>query len=80
MPTSNGEELRLFLKCTVIGHGVFGRCACCACGKGRSKSVPSVNCRNNSNTNPHLPVEGRYCSRTEFRDLEWNRVSRTTDQ
>ena len=29
MPTSNGEELRLFLKCTVIGRGVFGRCACC---------------------------------------------------
>ena len=24
MPTSTGEELRLFLKCTVIGRGVFG--------------------------------------------------------
>ena len=23
MPTSNAEELRLFLKCTVIGRGVF---------------------------------------------------------
>ena len=29
MPTSNAEELRLFLKCTVIGRGVFGPCACC---------------------------------------------------
>ena len=28
MPTSNAEELRLFLKCTVIGRGVFGPCAC----------------------------------------------------
>ena len=24
MPTSNAEELGLFLKCTVIGRGVFG--------------------------------------------------------
>ena len=32
MPTSTGEELRLFLKCTVIGRGVFGRCACCGTG------------------------------------------------
>ena len=23
MPTSTGEELRLFFKCTVIGRGVF---------------------------------------------------------
>ena len=29
MPTSNAEELGLFLKCTVIGRGVFGPCACC---------------------------------------------------
>ena len=29
MPTSNAEELGLFLKCTVIGHGVFGPCTCC---------------------------------------------------
>ena len=29
MPTSNTEELGLFLKCTVIGRGVFGPCACC---------------------------------------------------
>ena len=29
MPTSNVEELGLFLKCTVIGRGVFGPCACC---------------------------------------------------
>ena len=29
MPTSNAEELRLFLKCTVIGRGGFGPCACC---------------------------------------------------
>ena len=29
MLTSNAEELRLFLKCTVIGRGVFGPCACC---------------------------------------------------
>ena len=28
MPTSNAEELGLFLKCTVIGRGVFGPCAC----------------------------------------------------
>ena len=28
MPTSNAEELRLFFKCTVIGRGVFGPCAC----------------------------------------------------
>ena len=28
MPTSNAEEFRLFLKCTVIGRGVFGPCAC----------------------------------------------------
>ena len=28
MPTSNTEELRRFLKCTVIGRGVFGPCAC----------------------------------------------------
>ena len=28
MPTSNAEELELFLKCTVIGRGVFGPCAC----------------------------------------------------
>ena len=30
MPTSNAEELGLFLKCTVIGRGVFGPCACCS--------------------------------------------------
>ena len=36
MPTSNAEELRLFLKCTVIGRGVFGPCTCCWCG---SKAV-----------------------------------------
>ena len=24
MPTSNAEELGLFVKCTVIGRGVFG--------------------------------------------------------
>ena len=29
MPTSNTEELGRFLKCTVIGRGVFGPCACC---------------------------------------------------
>ena len=29
MPTSNTEELGHFLKCTVIGRGVFGPCACC---------------------------------------------------
>ena len=29
MPTSNAEELGLFLKCTVIGRGVVGPCACC---------------------------------------------------
>ena len=29
MPTSNTEELGRFLKCTVIGRGVFGLCACC---------------------------------------------------
>ena len=29
MLTSNAEELRLFLKCTVIGRGVFGPCGCC---------------------------------------------------
>ena len=28
MPTSNTEELGRFLKCTVIGRGVFGPCAC----------------------------------------------------
>ena len=28
MPTSNAEELGLFLKCTVIGRGVFGPWAC----------------------------------------------------
>ena len=28
MPTFNAEELGLFLKCTVIGRGVFGPCAC----------------------------------------------------
>ena len=27
MPTSNTEELGRFLKCTVIGRGVFGPCA-----------------------------------------------------
>ena len=31
MPTSNTEELGRFLKCTVIGRGVFGPCACCTC-------------------------------------------------
>ena len=31
MPTSNTEELGHFLKCTVIGRGVFGPCACCFC-------------------------------------------------
>ena len=31
MPTCNAEELGLFLKCTVIGRGVFGPCACCHC-------------------------------------------------
>ena len=30
MPTSNTEELGLFLKCTVIGRGDFGPCACWA--------------------------------------------------
>ena len=30
MPTSNTEELGHFLKCTVIGRGVFGPCACCS--------------------------------------------------
>ena len=30
MPTSNTEELGRFLKCTVIGRGVFGPCACCS--------------------------------------------------
>ena len=29
MPTSKTEELGRFLKCTVIGRGVFGPCACC---------------------------------------------------
>ena len=29
MPDSNTEELGRFLKCTVIGRGVFGPCACC---------------------------------------------------
>ena len=29
MPTSNTEEPGRFLKCTVIGRGVFGPCACC---------------------------------------------------
>ena len=33
MPTSNAEELGLFLKCTVIGRGVFGPCACCTAGR-----------------------------------------------
>ena len=28
MPTSKTEELGHFLKCTVIGRGVFGPCAC----------------------------------------------------
>ena len=28
MATSNTEELGRFLKCTVIGRGVFGPCAC----------------------------------------------------
>ena len=32
MPTSNAEELGLFLKCTVIGRGVFGPCTCCTRG------------------------------------------------
>ena len=33
MPTSNAEELGLFLKCTVIGRGVFGPCTCCSARK-----------------------------------------------
>ena len=38
MPTSTGEELRLFLKCTVIGRGVFGRCACWGGGGDTSRT------------------------------------------
>ena len=41
MPTSNTEELGHFLKCTVIGRGVFGPCACCngnIINKGQSRA------------------------------------------
>ena len=38
MPTSNAEELGLFLKCTVIGRGVFGPCACC---QGMAPTAPT---------------------------------------
>ena len=34
MPTSNTEELGRFLKCTVIGRGVFGPCTCCGPNSG----------------------------------------------
>ena len=44
MPTSNTEELGRFLKCTVIGRGVFGPCACCELAHSafvQKKSSPS---------------------------------------
>ena len=47
MPTSNTEELGLFLKCTVIGRGVFGPCACCS--KLYLNEVPHV-------VHPEIPV------------------------
>ena len=50
MPTSNAEELRLFLKCTVIGRGVFGPCACWRGRRQLPKGVlqPIITVRNSS--------------------------------
>ena len=44
MPTSNTEELGRFLKCTVIGRGVFGPCACWEgnLGYAPGESLPST--------------------------------------
>ena len=42
MPTSNTEELGRFLKCTVIGRGVFGPCACCMSRKVEYKNSSDV--------------------------------------
>ena len=46
MPTSNAEELGLFLKCTVIGRGVFGPCACCR-AQANHKLTSGIPCRHN---------------------------------
>ena len=50
MPTSNTEELGHFLKCTVIGRGVFGPCACC---------------RERGSCTPYLEVEFLVTARSE---------------
>ena len=58
MPTSNTEELGRFLKCTVIGRGVFGPCACWIGRKSRDGAEWP--------TNPEKYFPAGHTDKTEF--------------